>query len=203
MALLLLAAFILVPLIEIGLFIEVGGWIGLWPTLGLIILTAVIGTALLRQQGLATLRRAQSQMDAGQVPAKELFDGACLLFGGLLLLTPGFFTDAVGFLLLMPPIRDLLRQYLGGRMTRVQMHRAGGGAGGGFGPQPGGPGGPGRPGPQKPGDPPPNPGRGWSRPKQPGPTLEGDYVDVTEETEGPKPSDKGPDKGSDRDRDGN
>ena len=195
MALLLLAAFILVPLIEIGLFIEVGGWIGLWPTLGLIILTAVVGTALLRQQGLATLRRAQSQMDAGQVPAKELFDGVCLLIGGLLLLTPGFFTDAVGFLLLMPPVRDLLRQRLGGRMTRVHLHRAGGG----FGPRPGGP------GPQRPGDrprgpggePPPHPGRGWSRPKQPGPTLEGDYVDVTDESEGPKPSDKGPD----RDRD--
>lgn len=195
MALLLLAAFILVPLIEIGLFIEVGGWIGLWPTLGLIILTAVVGTALLRQQGLATLRRAQSQMDAGQVPTKELFDGACLLIGGLLLLTPGFFTDAVGFLLLMPPIRDLLRQRLGGRMTRVHLHR------GGFGPRPGGP------GPQRPGDPPgdrprgpgseppPHPGRGWSRPKQPGPTLEGDYVDVTDDEghrpEGPKPSDKG------------
>ncbi len=193
MALLLLAAFILVPLIEIGLFIEVGGWIGLWPTLGLIILTAVIGTALLRQQGLATLRRAQSQMDAGQVPAKELFDGACLLFGGLLLLTPGFFTDAIGFLLLMPPVRDLLRQHFGSRMTQVRMRRAGGG----FGPQPGGPGGPGRPGPQKPGGPPPNPGRGWSRPKQPGPTLEGDYVDVTDDADGPKPSDKGPD----RDRD--
>jgi len=198
MALLLLAAFILVPLIEIGLFIEVGGWIGLWPTLGLIILTAVVGTMLLRQQGLATLRRAQSQMDAGQVPAKELFDGACLLIGGFLLLTPGFFTDAVGFLLLMPPIRDLLRQRLGGRMTRVRMHRAGGG----FGPQPGGPGGPGggpggRPGPQRPGDPPPHPGRGWSRPKQPGPTLEGDYVDVTDENESPRSSDKGPD----RDRD--
>lgn len=191
MALLLLAAFILVPLIEIGLFIEVGGWIGLWPTLGLIILTAVVGTMLLRQQGLATLRRAQSQMDAGQVPAKELFDGACLLIGGFLLLTPGFFTDAVGFLLLMPPIRDLLRQRLGGRMTRVRMHRAGGG----FGPQPGGPGGPGggpggRPGPQRPGDPPPHPGRGWSRPKQPGPTLEGDYVDVTDENEDGKPSNK-------------
>lgn len=197
MALLLLAAFILVPLIEIGLFIEVGGWIGLWPTLGLIILTAVVGTMLLRQQGLATLRRAQTQMDAGQVPAKELFDGACLLIGGLLLLTPGFFTDAVGFLLLMPPIRDLLRQRLGGRMTRVRMHRAGGGFGG---PQPGGPGGPGgpgpqRPGPRRPGDPPPHPGRGWSRPKQPGPsqpgpTLEGDYVDVTDEADRPKGSDK-------------
>jgi len=109
MAVILLIAFIAVPLIEIGVFIQVGGLIGLWPTLAVVVLTAVIGTGLLRQQGLATLARARSHMDQGVLPARELFDGLCLLFAGALLLTPGFVTDAVGFLLFVPPLRDALR----------------------------------------------------------------------------------------------
>lgn len=186
MALLLLAAFILVPLVEIGLFIEIGGWIGLWPTIGLILLTAVIGTAMLRQQGLATLRRAQSQLDAGQIPAKELFDGVCLLAGGLLLLTPGFFTDAVGFALLVPPLRDLLRVTLGKRISTVHIRRGGmhhGTSARHHGQDA-----------EQTGEPPPHLGSGWSqgkgrRPGGPGPTIEGDYVDVTDETEGGRPKD--------------
>ena len=109
MAVVLLIAFIAVPLIEIGVFIQIGGLIGLWPTLAVVVLTAVIGTALLRQQGLATLARARAHMDRGVLPARELFDGLCLLFAGALLLTPGFVTDAVGFLLFVPPLRDALR----------------------------------------------------------------------------------------------
>jgi UPF0716 protein FxsA len=108
MPLLILALFIGVPLIEILLFIEVGGLIGAWPTIGLVVLTAVIGTALLRQQGLATLARAQAEMDAERLPVRELFDGVCLVFGGALLLTPGFLTDAIGFALLIPPLRVVL-----------------------------------------------------------------------------------------------
>ncbi len=185
MALLLLAAFILVPLIEIGLFIEIGGWLGLWPTLGLIVLTAIVGTALLRQQGLATLRRAQSQLDAGHLPAKELFDGVCLLVGGLLLLTPGFFTDTVGFALLLPPVRAFLRVYLAKHVSTIEMRHTeapsyqNSEAGRSSASQP-----------------PPKPGRGWARP--PGrdagtaPTIEGDYVDLTDEAERPD----GPDRNS-------
>ena len=103
MAIVLLAAFILVPLIEIAVFIKVGGWIGLWPTLALIVLTAVLGTWQLRAQGIATLARARSQMERGVMPARELFDGLCLLVAGALLLTPGFVTDAMGGLLFVPP----------------------------------------------------------------------------------------------------
>jgi len=108
MPILILALFIGIPLIEIYLFIQVGGAIGVWSTIGLVVLTAFIGTALLRQQGLATLARAQSQLDQQQLPMRELFDGVCLLVGGLLLLTPGFLTDALGFALLIPPLRAIL-----------------------------------------------------------------------------------------------
>lgn len=108
MPLVILAIFIGIPLIEIYLFIAVGGWIGVWPTIGLVILTALIGTSLLRQQGLATLARAQVETEANRLPVRELFEGVCLLFGGMLLLTPGFLTDAIGLALLLPQLRGLL-----------------------------------------------------------------------------------------------
>ena len=124
MPLLLLLAFIGVPLLEIAVFIQVGGLIGLWPTLGIVVLTAVIGTWQLRAQGLATLARGRAQLDAGQLPKRELFDGICLLFAGALLLTPGFVTDSFGFLLFVPAFRNWLREVLGrhvmaGAETRV------------------------------------------------------------------------------------
>ena len=116
MGILLLAAFIGVPLLEIAVFIQVGGAIGLWSTLGLVVLTAILGTWQLRSQGLATLNRARSQIDQGALPTRELFDGACLLVAGALLLTPGFVTDSVGFALFLTPVRDLLRDQLARRM---------------------------------------------------------------------------------------
>lgn len=108
MPLLILALFIGIPLIEIYLFIQVGGLIGVWPTIALVILTAVIGTAMLRQQGLATLARAQAELQEDRLPMREIFNGFCLLAGGMLLLTPGFLTDALGFALLLPPARAIL-----------------------------------------------------------------------------------------------
>jgi len=105
----LLLVFIGVPLIEIAVFIQVGGWLGLAPTLLIVIATAVIGTALLRRQGLATLARARENMDQGTLPVVELFDGLCLLLAGALLLTPGFFTDALGAVLLVPAFRTIVR----------------------------------------------------------------------------------------------
>jgi UPF0716 protein FxsA len=105
----LLLVFIGVPLIEIAVFIQVGGWLGLAPTLLIVIATAVIGTALLRRQGLATLARARENMAQGTLPVVELFDGLCLLLAGALLLTPGFFTDALGAVLLVPAFRNVLR----------------------------------------------------------------------------------------------
>ncbi|MFQ5974043.1 MAG: FxsA family protein, partial [Alphaproteobacteria bacterium] len=90
---LLLLVLVGVPLIEIAVFIQVGGIIGLWPTIAVVVLTAVIGAALLREQGSATLTRAQREMAERRIPVRELFDAVCLLLAGALLLTPGFVTD--------------------------------------------------------------------------------------------------------------
>ena len=103
--LILFAALIGVPLLEIALFIEVGGWIGLAPTLALIVLTALVGAWMLRQQGIGVLMRAQRQLAEGVLPVMEVLEGLCLVIAGALLLTPGFFTDAVGALLLVPAVR--------------------------------------------------------------------------------------------------
>lgn len=123
MVLILLIAMIGVPILEIIVFIEAGGYIGLWPTVGVVILTAIIGSALLRHQGLSTLARAQENLAAGRLPITEVFNGLCILVGGALLLTPGFITDTAGFLLLVPPLRDILRR-LAGRyfVNKAELH---------------------------------------------------------------------------------
>lgn len=113
MGLLLLFIFIAVPVIEIGLFIQVGGAIGLLPTLAVVIITAVIGTFLLRQQGLNIVMKVQAEMAAGQMPVKNLIHGAFIVVAGLLLLTPGFFTDFIGFSLFIPQVRLMLAYFLG------------------------------------------------------------------------------------------
>mgnify|MGYP001182235927 CR=1 FL=1 len=121
-----LIAFLAVPVVEIALFIQVGGWLGLVPTLAIVIATAVIGTALLRRQGLATLARARNSMERGTVPVVELFDGICLLLAGALLLTPGFVTDALGAVLLVPALRQFLRVRIARRLfenTGAFVHR--------------------------------------------------------------------------------
>ncbi len=94
-----------VPIIEIGLFIEIGGMLGTWPTLAIVVITAFIGTALIRVQGRATLEALQNSVNRGRNPAFFLAHGALILVAGILLLTPGFFTDATGLLLMVPPIR--------------------------------------------------------------------------------------------------
>ncbi len=103
-----LVIFVAMPIIEIAVFIQAGDLIGLWPTIGVVILTAIIGTSLMRAQGLQTLAKAQSQMDQGEMPIGAMFDGICILIAGVLLLTPGFVTDTLGFLLLIPPLRQLV-----------------------------------------------------------------------------------------------
>lgn len=123
MALWILLAFIGVPLIEIALFIEIGGIIGLWATIAIVVATALAGTALIRQQGINTLQRAQQEMDAQRLPVRELFDGVCLLFAGALLLTPGFLTDSVGFALLVPPLRALLGKLLWRALQNAKVVR--------------------------------------------------------------------------------
>ncbi|MBK1718071.1 exlusion protein FxsA [Thiocystis violacea] len=101
------------PLIEIYFLIEVGSAIGAFPTIVLTILTAIIGTWLVRRQGFSVLMRVRRMIDEGEVPALEVMDGALLLVAGLFLLLPGFLTDSVGFLLLIPPLRRwLVRRYI-------------------------------------------------------------------------------------------
>jgi UPF0716 protein FxsA len=102
---LLLLIFILVPAFEIYLLITVGGVIGALPTILLVIGTAVVGVQLLRQQGLSTLARLQSSVQQGELPTTVMLEGVILLLCGALLLTPGFFTDAIGFLMLVPHLR--------------------------------------------------------------------------------------------------
>lgn len=119
----LFLAFLLVPIIEIALFIQVGGLIGLWPTLAIVVLTAILGTALVRTQGrmaLADLQRSFAELDD---PTEPLAHGAMILMSGMLLLTPGFFTDAVGFALLVPGIRVGVFRYLKSKVkiTQFQM----------------------------------------------------------------------------------
>lgn len=115
MAFIALITFITVPIVEIAVFIEVGGRIGVWSTVAVVILTAVIGTAMLRQQGLSVLFRIQENLEANRIPVQELFDGVCLVIAGALLLTPGFVTDAFGFLLFVPPFRRWLAGEIGKR----------------------------------------------------------------------------------------
>ena len=175
MGLILLLLFIAVPIVEIAVLIQVGGWIGLWPTLGLVILTAVVGSIELRSQGLATVNKLRKQLDQGEIPTQTLFDGVCLLFAGALLLTPGFVTDVTGMLLFVAPFRRLLMQVVGPYVrkhaeARVYAQQAGPGGG------PRGPGGPfgGRGGPDD-------------------GVIDADYQDVTREPG----DDEGP--GDDRD----
>lgn len=99
---------LIVPIAEIGVFIAVGGQVGIAATLGLILLTAIVGTVLLRIQGFATLSRIRSHMDAGTLPGRELGDGAMILVAGVLLLTPGFVTDTLGFMLFVPAVRSFI-----------------------------------------------------------------------------------------------
>lgn len=123
----LLLLFLLVPLVEIYILIEVGREIGALTTIGLCVLTAVVGAALLRIQGLQTLTRAQENLSRGEIPAIEMFEGMALAFGGALLLTPGFATDTLGFLCLIPWSR---RAMIRGALRRMNVQ---------YGP-PGGPG---------------------------------------------------------------
>ena len=100
--------FLTVPLIEIALFIQVGGMIGLGWTLLIVVVTAILGTVLVRSQGLAALNNLRGSMEGLRDPTEPLAHGAMILFSGALLLTPGFFTDAVGFALLIPSVRKVI-----------------------------------------------------------------------------------------------
>ena len=124
MPLLLLLLFIGLPLIEVYFLIKVGSVIGALPTIAMAILTAILGTWLVRHQGFGVLMRVRDAAARDQVPALELLDGALILVAGLFLLLPGFLTDIVGFLLLIPPLRRLLiSRYV--HILPVHPHAAG------------------------------------------------------------------------------
>lgn len=150
----LLLLFIATPIIEMYVLIRVGQWIGAWPTIGLVTLTAFIGLSLLRQQGFSMLLRGRARLDQGELPAQEMLEGLVLAIGGALLLTPGFVTDVFGFCCLLPPtrramVRALLRRgsvQFTGQFSGQFGGRFGGRSGGPFGDGSGGPGrGPGDP----------------------------------------------------------
>lgn len=122
---LILSAFIGVPILEIAVFIKAGEIIGLWPTLAIVVLTAIIGAALLRAQGLATLARARHSLDRGEIPVEEVFTGLCLLVAGALLLTPGFVTDTLGFLLFAPPVRHAIGHFVLTGLARGRKRHGG------------------------------------------------------------------------------
>ncbi|MEL7465576.1 MAG: FxsA family protein [Pseudomonadota bacterium] len=133
------AALVAIPIIEIALFIELGGWVGLWPTIGLVIVTAILGAALLRAQGFAAMTRLQQSVAEGGNPSGPLAHGVMILIAGLLMLTPGFFTDAVGFLLLIPPVRSAIIAWAGPRIAKRAVYMGPGMQGGRRPPQHDGP----------------------------------------------------------------
>jgi UPF0716 protein FxsA len=113
----LLLIFVAVPLVEIALFIQVGGLIGLWPTLGIVVLTAIAGSWLVRNQGLNELNRLLTSLSDLSDPTEPLAHGAMILVAGVLLLTPGFFTDALGLALLLPQVRRAVLRQVCARVT--------------------------------------------------------------------------------------
>ena len=115
---LLLILFIILPIAEMAVLIKVGTLIGVLPTIALVVLTAVMGVSLMRVQGLATLARVQEKLQRGEIPETELLEGVMLLIGGALLLTPGFITDTMGFICLIPGLRQPIARWIMARGIR-------------------------------------------------------------------------------------
>lgn len=108
----LLLLFIIVPIVEIYVLIEIGRKIGTWPTIGIIILTGILGAYLVKSQGFLILRKIQNDLNEGILPGDSLIQGAIILAGGILLITPGFITDTIGFVFLIPTGREVVKKYL-------------------------------------------------------------------------------------------
>lgn len=123
---LLVLLFVVVPLVELYVLVQVGQEIGALNTIGLLLAVSIVGAWLAKREGIGVLRRIKAQVNAGQVPASGLVDAALVLFAGVLLLTPGFITDVLGVILLVPPtralVRRLLRASLVGRVERVRRY---------------------------------------------------------------------------------
>ena len=141
MAWMVLLAVIALPVVEIALFIKSAHWLGLLPTILLAVAAGFVGIAMVRAQGLDLLLRARTQMERGEMPVREVFDGICIAIAGALLLLPGFFSDFVALALLLPPVRTALRLWLVGHKGLVVAGgaRPQGPAGGARGPAASGP----------------------------------------------------------------
>ncbi len=124
-AVILFLLFILLPIVEIAVLIQVGQVIGAWNTIALLILVGVAGAWLAKREGLAVYRRFRQQVESGVVPGREIADGFMILLAGALLLTPGFVTDVLALLLLLPPVRAVIRASVLHRVTRGVYHRRG------------------------------------------------------------------------------
>jgi UPF0716 protein FxsA len=127
MPLLLVVIFIAVPIAELAVLIQVGQEIGVWWTIAILVADSILGSLLMRSQGRAVWRRFNAALQAGRAPAREVADGVLVIFGGALLLTPGFLTDVLGLLLLLPPSRAVIRGvFLREAMKRITVTMAAG-----------------------------------------------------------------------------
>src|SRR5256714_10119402 len=120
----LVALFVLIPIAELYVILKVGDLIGTVPTLALLVADSLLGWWLMRSQGRSVWRRFQETMQAGRIPHREVFDGVLVIFGGAFLITPGFLTDIIGILLLVPPTRSVFRRWLihrGGRIVGISV----------------------------------------------------------------------------------
>jgi UPF0716 protein FxsA len=121
----LVALAVVVGVVEISVFVQVGQWIGFLNTVGLLLVVSLLGVWLVKRQGLGVMARIRDQRSAGRIPTTEAFDGALILVAGVLLVIPGFVTDAFGLLLLFPPIRAVVRRFVSRRVFReVEMVRS-------------------------------------------------------------------------------
>ena len=123
----LLALFVIVPIVELAAILQVGDWIGFWPTIALLVADSILGAVLMRTQGRTAWRRFNAALAEGRAPAREVLDGVLVIFGGALLLTPGFITDIAGIAFLLPPTRAALRALLVRRFAHRMVVSAVGG----------------------------------------------------------------------------
>ncbi len=115
----LIAAFVIIPLIELMVLLRINEWLGPMETIALVVVTGIIGATLAKMQGLLVLQQIQKELSMGQLPAPRMVDGILILVAGALLITPGLLTDAVGFLLLVPAFRAVVRRWL---RTKFKMN---------------------------------------------------------------------------------
>lgn len=108
----ILLILLIIPFVELYLLLEVGSFLGVFPTIFMIIFTGVLGVWMFRQQGFSTLKRFQESVNRGEIPAYEMIEGPILMIGGALLIAPGFFTDVLGFACLIPPLRKAIAKYV-------------------------------------------------------------------------------------------